>query len=198
MKRLWFCSLLTLALVVGCAAPFSWTRTKDHYNAQNSTYRNETVQLQVSFPSQWKVFVKPESSREFRWVPQLEKDALTEVSMMAYHPSGTAFVSISVDKSADENLYTPIEYVKLVKQVNGKDFKDSKEIFLDERTLSGIDTADWKYTMVSDGMDFTYRELVLMNNGFACRIRCWAFSDFYYKFDSTFEEIIHSTLLFHG
>ena len=190
MKRLWLCLFSTLLAVTGYAAPFSWTRTTDHFDTETRTYYNESLPVKISIPDYWEVVAKPEISKKHQGYMKFEEERGFEIAMLALHPSNKALVFVMIE-STPLASFTPTALIKILKQ-SGR-LKGYKEILLEERYLKGTRVADWEY----EGIGFTYKELVFSHNDYVCRIRCFALSSVYHKFKPTFEEIIQGVSISH-
>jgi hypothetical protein len=81
------------------------------------------------------------------------------------------FVMITMEGISD---LSPMEYLKLVKETNKKDYSKLIENFTRERKIDDQDCAELEGIWEFEGINVTIRELFFIRNNFGCRFRFWA------------------------
>jgi len=180
-----------------CAPPptLRWTRTIDHFNSSAGIYYNESIPLKLTVPKDWKVNVHPENISHFS---RLEKAEMVEIALYAEDASRLGALAIALEKGPAARGLTPIDYVKVIKDLHKKKFEETKyeELILIEEELNGLPTANWQYKMTGKTagkeVPLQYREAVLLHNDYAVRVRCCTLPSLYEKYKPTFAEILGS------
>jgi hypothetical protein len=163
-----------LAIIFGCAPTKPIQRTDDAYDPQKSVYFNNTVSIEISFPKdKWKIYTNVNKFPPmFGNLKQFEKESGQEVAMVGHHNSNTMFVLLGTEKGISD--LHPIEYLKIIKELNKKDYSKTVENFARERKIDEQDCADLESILKFEGIDMTFRELFFIRNNFGCRFRFWA------------------------
>ena len=92
--------------------------------------------------------------------------------MLGYHISRSIFVCLTVEKNISG--LSPMEYLKLIKEINKKDYSPGSAIFERERKIDEHACADSEHSIEIEGIDMTFRELFFLRNNYGCRIRFWS------------------------
>ena len=66
-----------------------------------------------------------------------------------------------------------MEYLKIIKEVNKKDFSNVTWNFTREREIDNQDCSEFGGSMEFEGFDVTFRELLFIRNGYGNRLRFW-------------------------
>jgi tetratricopeptide (TPR) repeat protein len=173
MKKIVSIVVLNL-LIFGCASATPILRTDDVYDPQKCVYFNNTVSLKISFPKdKWKIYTNLDKTptQMFGNLKQTEKESGGEIAMVGYHNSKTMFVMITMEGISD---LSPMEYLKLIKETNKKDYSKLIENFTRERKIDDQDCAELEGIWEFEGINVTIRELFFIRNNFGCRFRFWA------------------------
>ncbi len=172
-------SILVLELLFfGCASTEPIQRTDDVYDSQESVYFNITVSLKISFPKdKWQIYTNLDEAPTdiFENLKQTEKEGgreFAEIAMVGHHNSKTRWVMLLLEEGIMD--ISPIEYLKLIKEVNKKDYSEIIENFTRERKIDDQDCAEFEGTFNFEGINMTFRELFFVQNNFGCRFRIWA------------------------
>jgi hypothetical protein len=177
MKKIVSIVVLNL-LIFGCASTKPIHRTDDAYDFQKSVYFNITVSLKISFPKdKWKIYTNLDEAPIdiFENLKQIEKEGggeFAEIAMVGHHSSKTRCVMLLLEEGIMD--ISPIEYLKLIKEVNKKDYSEIIENFTREGKIDDQDCAEFEGTFNFEGINMTIRELFFVQNNFGCRFRIWA------------------------
>jgi len=161
-------------LIFGCASTTPIQRTDDVYDSQKCVYLNNTVAFKISFPKdKWKIYtnVNKFPTHIFGNVKQSEKKGGGEFAMVGHHNSKTMYVMLLLEKGISD--LSPMEYLKVIKEVNKKDFSKATENFIREGKVDEQDYVEFEYLIEYEGTDITVRELLFLRNNYGCRFRFW-------------------------
>ena len=174
MKKIVSIVILNL-LIFGCASTTPILRTDDVYDSQKCVYFNNTVSVKISFPKdKWKIYTNLDEAPTdiFGNLKQIEKEGGLEIAMVGHHSSKTRWVALFLEEGVIG--LSPIEYLKLFKEVNKKDYSKLIENFTREIKIDDQDCAELEGIFEIEGINFTFRELFFIRNNFGCRFRLWA------------------------
>ena len=174
MKKIVSIVVLNL-FIFGCASTTPIQRTDDVYDPQKGVYFNNTVSLKISFPKdKWQIYTNLDEAPTdiYGNLKQIEKDGGGEIAMVGHHNSKTRWVRLFLEEGIID--LSPMEYLKLIKEVNKKDYSEVIEKFTRERNIDDQDCAELEGTFEIEGINFTFRELFFIRNNFGCRFRFWA------------------------
>jgi len=190
MKKVAGIMILTV-LIFGCAATIPIQRTDDAYDPINGSYLNSSLSLKIPFPEdKWKVFTDLDKvTRDiFEDIKATERESGGEFAMMGYHVSRAMFVILAVEKNISG--LSPMEYLKLIKEINKKDYSTGITIFERERKIDEQACAESEHSFEFEGVDLTMGELFFLRNNYGCRLRFWAPTVIYESRKSEIENIL--------
>ncbi len=167
-------------LILGCASTTPIQRTDDVYDPQKCVYFNNTVSLKISFPKdKWKIYTNLDKVPPYIFgnLRQAEKEGGQEIAMVGHHNSKTMFVMLLMEEGVSD--ISPMEYLKVTKEANKKDYSESIENFTRERKIDEQDCAELESMFEFEGTKLTFRELFFIRNNYGFRFRFWAPSIMY-------------------
>jgi hypothetical protein len=169
-------------LIFGCVTPEqapqpTWQRTDDLYDSPTNTYHNKSVSFKIAFPEKkWKIYPRqiPKNIQKKMGINsnELENKFNIEIAMFGLHNSGMVLIQVLVEHNISD--LPPLDYLKLIKEVNKKELSKIDENFTRERKIGEVDCIEWDYKfMETDYVKVTpaVRELIFLRNNYACRIR---------------------------
>ena len=174
MKKIVSIVVLNL-LIFGCASTTPILRTDDIYDSQKCVYFNNTVSLKISFPKdKWKIYTNLDEAptQIFGNLKQAEKDSGREIAVVGHNTSKIMFVILGTEEGSSD--LSSIEYLKLFKEANKKEYSKIIENFTRERKIDGQDCVEFEGTDEFEGTNVTVRELIFTRNNFGCIFRFWA------------------------
>lgn len=161
-------------LIFGCAATTPIKRTDDVYDPQTGVYFNNTVAFKIPFPKDnWKIYTNLNKfpTHIFGNAKQIEKESGLEIAMVGHHNSKTMFVVLYLEEGVSD--LSTMEYLKIIKEINKKEFSKATENFTRERKIDEQDYVEFEYLIEFEGTGMTVRELFFLRNNYGCRFRFW-------------------------
>jgi hypothetical protein len=102
----------------------------------------------------------------FEELKQKEKEVGGEIAMVGHHNSKTRWVMLLLEEGVMD--ICPIEYFKLIKEVNKEHYSEIIENFTRERKIDDQDCAEFEGTFNFEGNNMTTRVLFFIRNNFGC------------------------------
>ncbi len=194
---------LRLMIMDACARPnpkVQRLRTAGDFQRDTGVYTNTIIPLRVTFPTeQWTIYTSSECAPEglaeaFRSMSGGGPGTISLV-MAGQHVNNIIWTTLTVEPGV--RGLSPQQYVLLVTEANRVDLErvDVQEEFLRERHTKERTWAEWGYRTTlpegpAQGTQAVNREVVLLHNEYACRLRIWTLASFYEVYKSIFEEIL--------